>query len=153
MITSAPTSVPVSAGDVALATADVAGSVISLPVRGQVDPVPVALDCLTEQELEVVFYAAGVKWRGMGDQFSLQRFAPLVVEQVNRLGLDLIREVARRYHEAALHHDWATWEAIMPSREIRHSACYLANRFRHAMRAQSGRPEDALCAWRQAVTA
>src|SRR2546423_42035 len=91
------------------------GNVIPLPTRPVPQPEPVDLAALSELELQVVFYAAGTPWIVAPDGQSMDRLAPIVVDTINRIGLDLVREIAVVAGTAAQECDWATWNRVWPS--------------------------------------
>ncbi|WP_327009656.1 hypothetical protein OHA72_21965 [Dactylosporangium sp. NBC_01737] len=127
-------------------------SVTDLPVRPAGAPTPVDLSTLSVTELQVVFYAARLPWIGMGDYQCLERLVPIVVEQVNRLGIELVREVARQFEEAGAACDWATWQGLMPSIDGQDAARGWATLFRNKMRRQQG-ATAARSAWHAEVAA
>lgn len=127
-------------------------TVVHLPIAPAAVPGPIDLASLNQWELQVIFYAAGLRWRTHW-KTRFEDLAAIVVEQVNRIGLDAVREVARQIELAIDTCQWQTWETLLPGREARHDSDSFADMFRRRMVIASHEPSAAVAAWQQAITA
>lgn len=141
----ADASVPVSAPDTR-EPADTTATVIALPQSPAVAPEPVDLAALTDRELEVIFYAAKLRHR-KGQCPTHAELTAVVVDQINRLGLHTIKEIARQIHEAARNYQWQKWEGLVPDWELREVARWHASEFRLGLIRATRTPEGAVANW------
>ncbi|HEX5996513.1 MAG TPA: hypothetical protein VFY84_15340 [Jiangellales bacterium] len=104
-------------------------NVIALPsTRDRAAKPAVDVTGLTFDELRVVFYAAGLTWR-THRKASIEELSAVAVEQVNRLGLNIVQELARQTRQAIDTRRWGVWESLLPGREARSNAGTFAELF------------------------
>lgn len=127
-------------------------NVINLPTRRTAGGQAIDLCALTALELQVIFYAAGARWIVAPDGQSLDRLTPIVVDTINRLGLDLVRDIARQADAAAKQSNWAAWDHIWSSMDRYADAHALAHLYRRRIRRASGQMSP-LTAFHTAVAA
>jgi hypothetical protein len=126
-----------------------------VPLRGRTGPAPECVDLgeLSELEFQVIFYAAGTAWVVAPDGQRAERLTPIVLDTVERLGVQLVRQVAEQAATATRAHDWATWRRIWPSMDRYGETRDLARVFRRQVRQAMEEDRSPLAVWAEAVAA
>ncbi|TDB71158.1 hypothetical protein [Micromonospora sp. KC723] len=131
--------------------ADTAATVIALPQTPAATPAPIDLNALNDRELQVIFYSSKLRYNSRQVP-SHAELAAVVVDQINRLGLHVIKEIARQVHEAVSNCQWQKWEGLLPDREIRDDAWWLAHHFQLGLTRSAHTPAGAVAAWQHDLT-
>jgi hypothetical protein len=129
------------------------GNVVPLPTGLGAVPAAVDLSELSELEFQVIFYAAGATWVVAPNGQRAERLTPIVLDTVERLGVELVRQVAEQAATAARAHDWSTWRRIWPSMDRYGETRDLARVFRRQVRQAMDEDRSPLAVWAEAVAA
>ncbi|MGC4820894.1 hypothetical protein [Micromonospora sp. DT63] len=131
--------------------ADTTATVIALPHTPAGTPVPVDLAALTDRELEVIFFSSKMRYNSRQVP-SHAELAAVVVDQINRVGLHTIKEIARQAQESVSNCQWQRWEGLLPGSEARRDAGWLVHHFRHGLTRAARTPAGAVAAWHHSLT-
>lgn len=112
---------------------------------------PIDLEALTDRELEVIFFSSRLRYNSRQVP-SHAELAAVVVDQINRVGLHVIKEIARQVQEAVTNCQWQRWEGLVPGAEARRDAGWLAHHFRFGLTRAARTPAGAAAAWQHNIT-
>ncbi|MEU5949896.1 hypothetical protein ABZ793_30695 [Micromonospora sp. NPDC047465] len=132
--------------------ATVPAPVVSLPHASAATPAPIDLDALTERELEVIFFSSRMPYNSR-QRPSYAELADVVVDQINRVGLHVIKEIARQVQEAIDNCQWQRVEGLIPGSQARDDARWLTHHFTLGRARASRSSFGAVAAWHHTVTA